>query len=182
MNVESGYESLAEVLQEALDQAQSGKGKERHANADPFESQEICDGARKCGVGAMVYQARKKSLEALRLKEKHGVERALPDLYGAINYLAAAIIVMKEDQEVALECKEEEGVKLRDLVSPHEWPEWAVALTQDKDRELWFHGPQFAPMLRSDGYWDDSGCVKNWRKAPVLAENWEKPLFKRPVI
>ena len=36
---EPGYESLAQVLQEAYDQAARGKGAERHANDLPFDQQ-----------------------------------------------------------------------------------------------------------------------------------------------
>jgi hypothetical protein len=101
MNIEPGYEKLAEVLQEALDQAQSGKGKERHANNEPFEEQQICQGARKHGLGAMSYQVEKKINEARRLFDLFGPEEAKPDILGAINYAAAMLIVINEyEQEI----------------------------------------------------------------------------------
>ena len=36
-----GYEVVADILQQALDQAQSGKGKERHGQGLPFTEQKI---------------------------------------------------------------------------------------------------------------------------------------------
>ena len=75
-----------------------GKGKERHAHDDPFIEQEIMEGARKCGMGAMIYQVRKKSLESNRLTERGEYEKALADLNGAIVYAAAAILRLREIQ------------------------------------------------------------------------------------
>jgi len=88
-----GYEMLAWVLQEALDQAQHGKGKERHAEGGkPFHVQDICQEARDLGLAYPIGQARKKAKEALRLT----AGKAIEDLLGAINYLAAAVIVVHE--------------------------------------------------------------------------------------
>jgi len=89
-----GYESLHEVLVEALDQAQNGKGRDRHAvDNEPFEQQKICELTRRVGVGGPLFQACKKAIEAQRL----GGERGVRELLGAINYLAAAVIVMREE-------------------------------------------------------------------------------------
>jgi hypothetical protein len=96
MNILPGYERLAEVLQNALDQAQSGKGKERHACGEPFEQQEICHNTRAVGFGYPLGQARKKAREAKRLLETRGKDAAIAECLGAINYLAAAVIVMDE--------------------------------------------------------------------------------------
>jgi hypothetical protein len=93
MNIEQGYEPLAEVLQEALDQAQKGKGKECHANDLPFIEQPIMQGAREAGEGGLVFQARKKILEAMNCKDD---ERAITDMLGAINYVAAQVILRRE--------------------------------------------------------------------------------------
>jgi len=88
-----GYEMLAWVLMEALDQAQHGKGKERHAEGGkPFHAQDICQEARDLGLAYPIGQARKKAKEALRLP----AGKAIEDLLGAINYLAAAVIVVHE--------------------------------------------------------------------------------------
>lgn len=87
-----GYEKLAEVLSRAFAQAAVGKGKERHAQGEPFHEQVICMGARKFGVGSLLFQAFKKSEESQRLDRDAGVR----ELLGAINYLAAAVIVLEE--------------------------------------------------------------------------------------
>lgn len=97
-HVVPGYEEVADVLQQALNQAQIGKGKERHAHDEPFTEQEIMEGARKCGMGAMIYQVRKKSLESKRLTKMGEYEKALADLNGAIVYAAAAILRLREIQ------------------------------------------------------------------------------------
>lgn len=84
------YETLAAVLQRAYEQASSGKGKERHADDEPFEQQVICRNARKFGVGAPLAQAVKKLEESMRLPTR---ERREAERLGAINYIAAAIAV-----------------------------------------------------------------------------------------
>lgn len=87
--ITDGYASLADVLRRALAQASTGKGHERHAEVnEPFERQVIADMARRFGVGSVLGQAFKKSHEAQRLPR----ERAVAELLGAINYLAAAVI------------------------------------------------------------------------------------------
>lgn len=100
-----GYETLFEVLFEAYNQASAGKGHERHAYGEPFPEQDICTEARTLGLAAPAFQARKKVKEALRLFEMYGAEEAIPDLLGAINYIAAMVIVMRRhrDQEADIE-------------------------------------------------------------------------------
>ena len=94
--VAEGYESLFRIFQMAMDQAQFGKGRKRHAeDGKPFETQDICREAQDLGLAAPIYQARKKAKEALRLDP----EKAVEDLLGAINYLAAAVIVIEETKE-----------------------------------------------------------------------------------
>lgn len=93
MNVPTGYEPLAAVLAEALEQAAHGKGRERHAQGEtPFDRQPICEIARMVGPGFNVGQAMKKGQEALRLPPG----RDVAELLGAINYLAGAVIVLRE--------------------------------------------------------------------------------------
>lgn len=86
------YASLRKVFDEAFKQAAEGKGKERHATGEPFEQQVICEVTRRVGMGYPLGQAIKKCVESQRL----GVERAIVELLGAINYLAAAVIIHQE--------------------------------------------------------------------------------------
>jgi len=91
-----GYEMLADVLTLALNQAASGKGKERHAkDGEPFQQQKICEITRRVGLGYPLGQATKKAYESLRIGDRGPAE-----LLGAINYLAAAVIVMREEIDV----------------------------------------------------------------------------------
>lgn len=90
------YASLYSVLQDALHQAAAGKGKERHANDDPFERQSICEITRKHGLAFATGQAAKKLEESHRLLQLRGVEAATNEILGAINYAAAAVIVLRE--------------------------------------------------------------------------------------
>ena len=88
-----GYESLATVYDSAIEQASEGKGKERHAEAgEPYENQIICEVARRVGLGYPLGQAVKKIYESQRL----GGDAGLQELLGALNYVAAAFIVMQE--------------------------------------------------------------------------------------
>lgn len=89
------YGSLKAVLDEALGQACNGKGKERHASeGEAFEDQIICEVSRRIGLGYPLGQAVKKIYESQRLSGDAGAR----ELLGAINYIAAAIIVMRERQ------------------------------------------------------------------------------------
>ena len=100
METPKGYESLARELQSALEQASHGKGKERHATDEPFEQQKICTITRwvcNSPVAAMLYQAVKKTVESSRME----YDSALRELDGAINYLAAAKILLREIIEIA---------------------------------------------------------------------------------
>jgi hypothetical protein len=93
------YDSLKRVLQGAADQASDGKGKERHADDEPFQYQKICvinrwlEGS---PVAGALFQAVKKTVESSRLSDS----AAIHELQGAINYLAAAIILLEERPEV----------------------------------------------------------------------------------
>lgn len=94
---DDGYDSLRAIYAMALEQAQGGKGKERHANGLPFDQQPICQGGRRFGVGCLIYQAWKKAHETpALLKMDNGKERAIRELLGVINYAAAAVIVLQE--------------------------------------------------------------------------------------
>ncbi len=89
------YNSLYKVLLSAYNQAANGKGKERHQLNDdePFENQKICEIARRLSVDYNLGQAVKKIYESKRLTDG----RDIAELYGAINYIAAAIIVKQEE-------------------------------------------------------------------------------------
>ena len=88
--VVDGYESLAEVLDAALAQAQTGKGRERHSRpGEAFVDQQIVQLCEWMGTGHFaIGQACKKALESTRLD----ANAAEVDLLGAIVYLAAAVI------------------------------------------------------------------------------------------
>jgi len=93
----TGYEPLAAILAEALAQASTGKGRERHANGRPFHEQPIMQELRAVGLGFAAGQARKKILEACRCHQQYP-DRAIADLLGAINYAAATILRIREIQ------------------------------------------------------------------------------------
>ena len=104
INVPSEYISLGLVMQSALEQASKGKGRERHASeGEAYEDQIICEVARRVGLGYPLGQAVKKIYESQRLIPQLGVQ----ELLGAMNYLAAAVIVMQERME-------EEGRRFRE--------------------------------------------------------------------
>lgn len=87
-----GYGDLAGVLREAYRQAAIGKGAERHAGAgEAFADQVMQDGAKRFGVGALLFQAYKKSEESQRLP----LDRGVNELLGAIVYLAGAVIARR---------------------------------------------------------------------------------------
>jgi hypothetical protein len=91
--VPKNYESLSDVLSLAIQQAATGKGKERHATGEPFDKQPICNISRQVGVGFALGQAMKKIQESTRMDKVAGTF----ELLGAINYIAAAIIVRGEE-------------------------------------------------------------------------------------
>jgi hypothetical protein len=92
---EPGYDMLAHVLERAFNQAARGKGRERHAQGEPFQHQVMQDGARRFGVGALLFQAFKKSEESQRLPTDRGVA----ELLGAIVYLAGAVIAREREAQ-----------------------------------------------------------------------------------
>lgn len=93
--VRQQYKSLSDVLVSAYDQASGGKGKERHANNNPFEDQPICEICRtQKSIDFATGQAIKKCYEVTNLPT---TEAKVRELLGAINYIAAAIIVLREE-------------------------------------------------------------------------------------
>ena len=90
--VPSKYQSLKSVFDEAMKQASEGKGKERHADdCSPFEKQTICWIERQ-GLDFARGQAVKKIVESMRLEPRAAIE----ELLGAMNYIAACVIVIRE--------------------------------------------------------------------------------------
>jgi hypothetical protein len=85
------YEKLLEIFTKAYERAAVGKGKERHANGEAFENQLICSIPERVGIGFNLGQALKKAYE----QERINPEQAVNELLDAINYLAAAIIVIE---------------------------------------------------------------------------------------
>ena len=98
-SMDEDYRSLAGVLVEAYHQAQSGKGKERHANGLAFEDQpmQTISGMLDSDKG-MAYQACKKIVEATNMQSLPAFER---EILGAINYLAGMIIFNRNSTEQA---------------------------------------------------------------------------------
>ncbi len=88
-----GYEQLESILNEALEQAAAGKGKERHANERAFEDQPMQLISKLLDDNhGLAFQAIKKVQESLRLPD----DRAERELLGAINYIAGMIIFLRE--------------------------------------------------------------------------------------
>ena len=93
------YAELRRVLDAAYEQAANGKGKERHANNKPFTAQPIMEIARMVGPGYQLGQAMKKAQEAGGMIQRGQPDRAKAELLGAINYLAACVLLIEEDQK-----------------------------------------------------------------------------------
>lgn len=94
---EPGYESLAQVLQEAYDQAARGKGAERHANDLPFDQQPMQQIARRRGLGFLLGQVDKKTEEAQGMLERGDRAAWRREILGAINYLAGALVFTADE-------------------------------------------------------------------------------------
>ncbi len=93
IEIPEGYEELGLSLQGALEQASAGKGKARHAEVgESFGRQAICEIGRRLGSGYCLGQAVKKIYESVRLPR----EASLQEIYGAINYLSAQAILIRE--------------------------------------------------------------------------------------
>ena len=90
------YAPLAAILQEAYDQAARGKGMDRHDNGKPFTEQRAMSIGRKVGPGFPVGQSLKKTEEAATMIGKGQSGAAIRELLGAINYAAAAVMLIRE--------------------------------------------------------------------------------------
>ena len=88
------YRTLQKTLTKSLEQASKGKGRERHADGKPFTEQPIFwieEHFKSFQLG----QAVKKVHESQRLP----VDRAVSELQGAINFIAAHIIYLQNKVE-----------------------------------------------------------------------------------
>lgn len=95
VKVRKGYSGLLNILVEALNQAQKGKGAERHnLGGDlPFEKQRMQSISELVGsVDGMSYQACKKITEGVNLPT---LDRQVAELLGAINYIAGMIVFLR---------------------------------------------------------------------------------------
>jgi hypothetical protein len=93
--VDDRYNALARILGDAMNQASSGKGKERHADGERFENQKICVINRwlhGSPIAGPLFQAVKKAVESSRMT----YDAAIRELYGSINYIAAGILLLEE--------------------------------------------------------------------------------------
>jgi hypothetical protein len=95
------YTDLIAVLEQALSQAAEGKGKDRHANGRPFNEQPIITIGKMVGPGFPIGQALKKGQEAAGMISRHERQAAKRELLGAINYLAAAVILIDEGNQTS---------------------------------------------------------------------------------
>jgi hypothetical protein len=95
------YTALAAIFRDAFDQASAGKGKDRHAQGERFEDQPILDIGRRRGRGFVLGQAEKKIGEADRMLNRGERGAARRELLGALNYIAAAVILIGETDAVA---------------------------------------------------------------------------------
>lgn len=97
------YKELKNKFDCALEQAQGGKGKERHAKEGQyFEDQVMCEVQRLLvdhPLGGLAYQVIKKTIESGRLYQNKGANAALEDVYGAMNYLGGMAILYEEMEE-----------------------------------------------------------------------------------
>lgn len=88
------YKILQDTFDKAFLQASKGKGKERHANNEPFDEQPILWIEEKFN-SFQLGQAVKKIYESQRLP----TERAVNELYGAMVYLAARVLYLRKLEE-----------------------------------------------------------------------------------
>jgi len=95
---EAMYAPLKRVLMTAYNHAAVGKGRERHANGDDFINQDIMAIARVHGIGFQTGQAEKKVRESHGMMAREDFRAARSELLGAINYLAAAYLLIEEKE------------------------------------------------------------------------------------
>lgn len=99
LDKKDNYSELKRVLEMAYNQAAEGKGKERHANGEKFEDQPIMTIAKGHGLGYQTGQAAKKLQEAHTLLKLRGKHAAIQEILGAINYAAAAVLLIEQMED-----------------------------------------------------------------------------------
>ena len=105
--IDENYASLHRVLMQALDQAQSGKGKERHADGENFLNQPICKIGRRKGHGFTQGQIWKKILEVDNLPT---IDAKIREMLSIIVYAAADILILEEERaKTAINVRSLEG-------------------------------------------------------------------------
>jgi len=92
---EKNYASLRDVLEKAYKRASEGKGEERHAKGLPFEKQSWHDICEHHGIGFVLGQAEKKSIEQYGLPK----EQRIDELLDVIVYTSMCIIKLEEEEE-----------------------------------------------------------------------------------
>ena len=93
----AAYAALADVLNDAYMQAARGKGSRRHSAGKPFLEQPILEIVRmQTTIDGHTYQIMKKAQEAGRMLSRGRYNAAVAELYGVINYAAAAVIRARE--------------------------------------------------------------------------------------
>lgn len=93
------YSKLRAVLDAAYSHAAREKGEERHANGRAFEDQPMMTITRDVGLGFPLGQAMKKAQEAGGMADRGDLLAAEKECLGAINYLAGAVIRLREMAE-----------------------------------------------------------------------------------
>jgi hypothetical protein len=98
--IDPDYEALFLAMFSAFDQGAKGKGKERHGNDLTYLEQPICTLPKQGhGLGALTYQISKKAGEANTLLDIKGVDAAIREIKGCVNYGAAALIYLESLKE-----------------------------------------------------------------------------------
>lgn len=97
-DADSKYLPLMQVLADAYAQAADGKGNRRHGAGKPFLEQPILEIVRMQGasIDGHTYQIMKKAQEAGRMVTRDQLGSAVQELFGIINYAAAAVIRIRE--------------------------------------------------------------------------------------
>ena len=90
------YQKLVEIYEMAYKRAAEGKGHLRHYRGEPYTEQWICRGIRSFGLGGAQFQIGKKNEEINVLETK---DQKINELLDIINYAAAGIIVLMEEEK-----------------------------------------------------------------------------------